>query len=248
MKRLLLACDLDNTLLHSHRRRQEGDICVEWFEGRPQSFLAPDACRLLQRALRELLLVPVTTRSIEQYQRIQWPEGCVPECAVTTNGAILLRDGAVDEDWKKGSLEAVEPCRGELERLRGLLDGSCGQCRLVDGMYLFVPCGEEAQAQRCAAVWRERTPLVTAVSGRKLYFFPPGIDKGSAVDRLRLEGQPVACAGDSEIDLPMLRTASLVLVPDAGMAARAGGTRTAVCPPGEDFARFLLETALRFRL
>lgn len=246
MRRILLACDLDNTLLHSHRSRRENDICVEWFEGREQSFLSPDARRLLRRAIRELRVVPVTTRSMEQYRRIQWPEECAPECAVTTNGAVLLRNGAADVEWTAASLKTAEPCRGELERLRGVLDASCGRCRLVDGMYLFVPCGDGEQAQRRAAAYREQTSLVTAVSGRKLYFFPPGMDKGAAVRRLREEGLPVVCAGDSVIDLPMLNAADFALVPDAGMAGRVSGPRTAVCPPGEDFARFLLEMALRY--
>ncbi len=44
------------------------------------------------------LLVPVTTRSVDQYRRIRWPGSREPDLAVTTNGAILLEPRADQGD------------------------------------------------------------------------------------------------------------------------------------------------------
>ncbi len=125
-KRILFACDLDNTLLHSHRVKSEGDICAEILDGKEQSFLTPEACRLI-RAITEnenITLLPVTTRSQEQYNRIKFPEGCTPKLALVCNGAVLLEDGAPEETWYNASAEAVKPHREELKRLEEKLKNS----------------------------------------------------------------------------------------------------------------------------
>ena len=247
MGRVLLACDLDNTLIHSHRRWQEGDICVERLEGREWSFMDPEVCRMLRQAAAELLFVPVTTRSVEQYRRIRWPGSCEPELAAAVNGAVLLRRGAVEEAWRGESLETVRGFRGELERLHGLLSGRFRICRIVDGMYLFVSCRDEEDAQRCAREHWGKTPLTVSPSGRKLYFFPPEVNKGNAVRRLRrrLGADLLLCAGDSGIDLPMLDAAGVAVVPDEALGKQVRAREIAVCPPGERFARFVMETAYR---
>lgn len=243
MERTLLACDLDNTLIHSHRARREGDVCVEWFQGREQSFLDAAAWDLLPRALRELRLVPVTTRSVEQYRRIRWPEGRAPELALAANGAVLLRSGEPDPDWH--GADCALPWREELERLLELLlkEGGHRACRIVDGAYLFAAYDGEDAALRCAR--DHSTGLVTAVSGRKVYFLPPGIDKGRALRRLQaaVKAPRVLAAGDSGLDLPMLNAAHLALAPDEALAARVR-VPVRVCPEGAAFARFILETAL----
>ncbi len=250
MKKLLLACDLDNTLLRSHRRRQEGDICVEWLEGREQSFLSAAACHLLRRAVRETFFAPITTRSVEQYRRIQWPEGCAPAMAAAVNGAVLIEDGVVNEAWREKSLGAVRPYQEELKRISLLLSGQGGfrVCRMVEETYLFASFENEAAAAARAEKYRGTTRLTVLSSGRKLYFFPPEINKGLAVLRLKeqLGAVRAASAGDSVIDLPMLNAAQLAIVPDESLVRHVTAPAVQVCGSGEDFARFILETALSF--
>ncbi|MDE6880005.1 MAG: HAD family hydrolase [Oscillospiraceae bacterium] len=243
MNRILLACDLDNTLLHSHRLRQAGDVCIEWFEGREQSFLDPAACRLLPQVLQALCLVPVTTRSVEQYRRIRWPAGCTPALALAANGAVLLRGGEPDQAWQ--GTDCAVPYLPELKRLHALLaeEGGYRACRIVDGAYLFAAWEAEEEALQCAG--KHPTSLTAAVSGRKVYFLPPGVDKGLALRRLQaaLDASRVLAAGDSQLDLSMLNAAHLALVPDSRLARQVEGA-VAVCPPGERFAHFILDTAL----
>ena len=75
MKKILFACDLDNTLIHSWKHKREGDICVEWLNGNEQGYIAEDTCEMLRKVMSLVEFVPVTTRSVAQYQRIMWPEG-----------------------------------------------------------------------------------------------------------------------------------------------------------------------------
>lgn len=56
--------DLDNTLIFSHRKKGvEDKIPVEYLNGKEQSYMPGELARLLTDN-QEILLVPVTTRSI----------------------------------------------------------------------------------------------------------------------------------------------------------------------------------------
>jgi hypothetical protein len=111
MEKILFACDLDNTLIHSWRHRKSGDVCIEHIGEKEQGYMSPKAAELYRSLPENILLVPVTTRSVDQYRRIEWPGNREPELAVTTNGAILLgrkdvlRDGITGSGLRDGQGE-----------------------------------------------------------------------------------------------------------------------------------------------
>lgn len=245
---LLLASDLDNTLLFSHRRRRPGDVCVEWLEGAPQGFMTPAAWEALGSLPAGVRLLPVTTRSVAQYRRIRWPEGAEPEYAVTTNGGILLGKDGPDPAWLAASQALAAPFQADLQRLYDALPSQdwCLRRKMVDGLYLFAVCPEGTDMDACAALFRGRQPLDVEPSGRKLYFFPPGLHKGAAADAARRLFAPdrLLCAGDSALDLPMLRLADLALVPDGALARQLPESSVEVCPAGVRFSEFVLQRTM----
>jgi len=103
-------------------------------------------------------------------------------------------------------------------------------------------------AERVARDWCGGSALQAVVSGRKVYFFPPGIDKGTALRRAveRFGPERVIAAGDSVIDVPMLRQADLALIPDAELLPRLPRERTRVCGRDCRFPDFVLENVLRY--
>ena len=107
MKGIVFASDLDNTLLYSRSHKREGDVCVEHIKGEAHGFMTPLAIERLREVSQKVRLIPVTTRSVEQYRRIEWPEGTAPEYAVTTNGAVLLHGGEVDAAWREAHYPAA---------------------------------------------------------------------------------------------------------------------------------------------
>jgi hypothetical protein len=56
----------------------------------------------------------------------------------------------------------------------------------------------------------------------RLYIFPKGFNKGTAVNMLchRLQPELLICAGDGLLDLPMLCTADIALVPNECLARK----------------------------
>ena len=65
--------DLDNTLIYSCRHDiGEEKVCVELYEGREVSFMTKRSLSLLKEVQKKALFVPVTTRTAEQYRRIDF--------------------------------------------------------------------------------------------------------------------------------------------------------------------------------
>lgn len=249
MKRLLFASDLDNTLLFSIRYRQPDDRCVEWLDGREQGFLTGTAIELLKQVCKTARFVPVTTRSVVQYQRIIWPEGCAPSYALTTNGAVRLINGEVDPAWQAESLAQLEPWREELDCVQRILEAMPGEKRVydVEGFYRYAAFDTPAEAEACVRDFPEQTGLTVSVSGRKAYWFPPFLNKGTALERLRTLEQPecIVSAGDSVIDLPMLHRADIAVVPSAELLSAEPGRRVLVHGGTERFSEFVLRQVLQ---
>ena len=80
------------------------------------------------------------------------------------------------------------------------------RCRIVDNAYLFVYCKDNIDIKKQENYCQKRTTLKVISSGRKIYFFPPKMDKGFALNLLKKKIKPikVISAGDSIIDIPML--------------------------------------------
>ena len=151
---ILFASDLDNTLLFSHQHARAGDVCVEYLDGKAQGFFPPSVIRGLAQINRTMRFVPVTSRSIAQFLRIQFPPGCVPKYALVANGGLLLRNGAVDPAWQARSLALAAPWRGELAKAGELLAQVPLplRARMVDDLYLFAACDSPAEAAQALAL------------------------------------------------------------------------------------------------
>ena len=202
--KILFACDLDNTLIHSYKKRSADDICIEIYDGREQSFITPRAFELIKKISAKILFIPVTTRSFEQYRRIFWFKDYKPRYAFTTNGAIFL-----DGEQKTFFRENIVPYAEELEnqRKKYVDDANFTICRIVDESFLFLRCRDDIDAEKITF----DTNLNVQHTGKKIYLFPPRINKGEALKMLIKKFLPdkVICAGDSAIDLPMLELADV---------------------------------------
>ena len=214
----LFACDLDNTLIHSYKHRTPEDICIEIYNDREQSFISSRAINLLRKIITKIIFIPVTTRSIEQYNRIKWQEDILPKYAVVSNGANLIEDGKINTEWQKETLTYIQPYEEELHYQHSLLsqDKHFSICRIVDNSFLFLKCCDELNVDACALELQNNTKLTVEHFGRKIYLFPPLLNKGEALRRLQNKISPIHtfCAGDSYIDIPMLNLADTAYVPE----------------------------------
>ncbi len=229
--KFLFACDLDNTLIHSYKHKTDDDICIEIYNGREQSFISRRTAELLSGVVKKILFVPVTTRSVEQYQRIHWTEKIKPEFAVVSNGANFLRAGVVDKNWRRDSSEFIQPYLNELREREKIFsrDLNLTVCRIVDESFLFLKCSDEVRTHELAEKIQKQTGLNVNYSGQKIYLFPPKLNKGAALMRLKkiFTPQKIFAAGDSATDLPMLDVADFAYLqknfPDNGRYKKFSG-------------------------
>jgi HAD superfamily hydrolase (TIGR01484 family) len=225
---ILFACDLDNTLIHSYKRADENDICVEiGKDGKKLSYMTPKAYNALEK-LREnknIYIVPLTTRSVEQYQRINLFKNTVPEYAMTSNGGNLLVNGIPDKEWHEDSLKLISDCISEMKKGMEILDNHYATqfpSRFVDELFVFTKSDavDEIMSILENALDTDKVSLFS--NGEKVYILPEILSKGTAVRRFseKIGFDMTISAGDSGFDIPMLSYTDISVYPSEKFAEK----------------------------
>lgn len=245
MTGLLAATDLDRTLIYSRAAWQlpgvdpgapvpDDLVCVEVLDGAPLSYMTTRAAALLQQLRLRAEVVPVTTRTEQQFGRIALPGGA-PQYAITTNGARLLVDGIADPEWTAAVADRIAGACAPLGEVVAMLaaQGPEWMLRVRDAQAAFCyaiidRAAAPAQALATLRAWCAQRGWTVSVQGRKLYCVPVPLTKGAAVDEVarRTGSTVIAAAGDSLLDAGMLRAADVAIRPAHGELAAAGWT----CP------------------
>jgi hypothetical protein len=203
-------------------------MCVEEINGVPASFMTEGAAHGLAALSKIADVVPVSTRSPEQFARLRLPT--TSRRAVLANGGLLYVDGQVDSTWSAvlaARLRAATPfdevwrhvhsaCDPQwTTRIRGVRELLCyavlERGQVPDSFVLH----ERAWAS--ARGWR------TSLQGRKLYWVPAVLTKAAAVAEIadRIGTEVVLAAGDALLDADLLEYADRGVFPSHGELADA---------------------------
>lgn len=212
-----LFSDLDNTLIYSHRTELPPDkVAVEYLNGQAQSFMTARALWFLQNA-SWARLIPVTTRSVEQFRRVFVFERTLPcRYALVCNGGELLIDGESDPQWLR---ETRQLAAQELAALPEAADAMRAitpeRIHAPSDLMVYAKCGDPVQAAKILRTRVDLTRLNVLHDSRKVYCIPHSINKGSALERFqkRFPTRFIVAAGDSEFDIPLLNAADLAVFP-----------------------------------
>ena len=94
----ILCADMDNTIIYSYKRNiGENKLNVELYNGREISFISEKTHDLLKKVSEKMTIIPTSTRTEEQYKRIDLDIGIVPY-ALVCNGGVLLVNGKRDRE------------------------------------------------------------------------------------------------------------------------------------------------------
>ncbi|MDE6701585.1 MAG: HAD hydrolase family protein [Acetatifactor sp.] len=214
----VLHIDLDNTLIYSYRHDiGNAKINVEIYQGREISFLTKTTHENLKKIKERILIVPTSTRSIEQYNRINLQIGNISH-ALVCNGGVLLIDGKKEPLWYQTSLKLIQESLPALDTARRFLEKDVRrkfELRFIEELFLFTKCDEPE-----TVVEELRETLDTNMTDvfhnkEKVYVVPRKLSKGKAVERFReyIKADKVIAAGDSEFDISMLRAADIGIAP-----------------------------------
>lgn len=217
---ITLFCDLDNTLIYSHRRFLSGPkIVAEYYRGKEQSYITEKTLRFLTKC-RSVSVVPVTARTLPQFDRLDWlirQLNCT--YALVLNGAILLKNGMVDKQWAIESDMMAHKSKDEMERVLSLMKRSedAVQVRYFDRFMIYA-IAEDPGAE-CERLIQEADCTLVKIfcDSKKVYCVPAAFTKGAAAARLMSQTFPelTIAVGDSENDLSLLEIAEIPIAPES---------------------------------
>ncbi|CAM3845535.1 HAD family hydrolase [Mycobacterium frederiksbergense] len=231
----LLASDLDRTLIYSRRffdAAQPPPQCVEIYRGEPISFMTPRASDLLRQLSIHNMVVPTTTRTIAQYNRIDLP-GAPYRYAITSNGGTLLIDGTPDVSWSADVAARIRAGGPPLREVRTELQSRIHESwvhslRTAENLFCYLVVDQAAMPSSFVPNWTQWCSdrgWTVSQQGRKIYTVPEQLCKSRAVAELhrRLttsgvlpEGAPILAAGDGALDAQLLQFAHAAIRPAHG--------------------------------
>lgn len=215
---IIFHSDLDNTLIYSYKHNIGPDkLCVENYQNREVSFISEEAMEILKRIHANLVFVPTTTRTMEQYKRICFHR-INPRYALVCNGGILLTNGQIDYSWYEQSLDLIFSAREELKDSIKLLDKDQNrsfEVRFIEELFVYTKSREPQKTVNLLHSHLDSNEIDVLCNKDKVYVMPKKLSKGDGIKRLKkiLNPQKVISAGDSLFDISMLKASDLGLCP-----------------------------------
>ena len=216
---MIFATDLDNTMIFSYKRvygLENELICVEYYNGKPMTYITHTAIKLLRNLLNKIYVIPITTRSISQLKRISLFS--TMEYAVSDNGGVIYHNGVTVPEWdnyintilKRYDFQTTLKIFNELPNL--MISST-----IVDGKFIVT---KSSDVDRCKKIlgYKLDTGIWKIVSqGQKIYAIPKEINKGNALryisEHLIPNNRPIISAGDGTLDFSMLVYSDYSIIP-----------------------------------
>ena len=214
----ILCTDLDNTIIYSYKHDIGNEkMNVEIYKEREISFISNHTYELLKKVNEEFLIIPTSTRTIEQYERIDLKIGTF-KYALVCNGSVLLVDGKKDKDWYKESLRLAKPSNLEVKKALEYLENDkrrTFELRYIEDLFVFTKCYKSETVVNELREYLDKNLVSVFNNKEKVYVLPTSLSKGKAIERLRkyLKAEFIIAAGDSEFDISMVEAADVGLVP-----------------------------------
>ena len=224
MSKIIFAFDLDGTAIFSKNKIGDNTNnfkCVERINGVDFSFMSNDSFNsyvdFYSQYNDKVILLPITSRSISQYKRIEWPNGLTPRLAITTNGANLLENGVVSSDWHNILLSNIGKTKKERLSLVKQMSNMPGFVKFYDCDSAFDLVFFETEKHAKNAKEKliiKHNDIQIFVSGRRIYVLSSKILKEKALLRLKEIEKPdlIIAAGDSSIDVGYLKISDFQII------------------------------------
>lgn len=223
---MIFATDLDCTLIYAERflaSYEKETLNIEIFKEKPISYISAKALTLLKELDKVAMVIPITTRNREQYERISiWREYIKPQIYVVNNGGTIFVEGKEDRIWAakiKKQLNALTLSYEEalslfLSLYRGPIERYKKSDELIwlvlsDKNHIDWEAVKDFQRHVEGHGWR------IDVNGRKIYLYPDCIRKWEALRYIKANylNEKIVAAGDSLFDSEMIHQAEFGIVP-----------------------------------
>lgn len=233
--------DLDRTMIYSAASMNLSKMdattflrVAEMHEGKPFAYMTSVAYSMMEIINNSSYLIPVTTRTVEQYRRIRIPgmtetnflPSTAAQYAVTSNGGKILVNGEEDRDWSDYIQKEVADKCAPIKDVNALLKPYDSESwlikrRVAEGLFTYLVLDRAETPQHVLESVKEKMTewnWSVSMQGRKFYCVPAIMTKGIAFDEIitRLGADYSMAAGDSLLDIPMLERADFAVRPAHG--------------------------------
>lgn len=234
---MIFASDLDRTLIYSEKfinDTNEKDVILleSKFKDNQQikiSYMYKKTLTRLKEIDSEEIFIPVTTRSLDQYRRIQLKENEItPMYAVTSNGGNILINGEVDQEWQEIISRQLDDLPLKIDQCYKLLSDqhshpSIEEIKKVEGLFVYCLVDLETFSPGVLEAFQlsvDKQGWCVFYHGRKVYIIPKFIKKEEAlrhiIDHYIKTSHLVVSAGDSNMDVGMAKVSDYFIGPRHG--------------------------------
>lgn len=227
---MIYATDLDRTLIYSEsflesnpELNESNKILID--TSKVCSYIHKDVATHLREILSkksEIRFLPVTTRSIAEFNRIEFRKiGIKVEYAITSNGGTILHNGEPLKEWEnyKNSninIDELVSIARDLE----IINPDDYKSKIIDESFIMTKCSIDKVSEQERLIFIDNIKksyhhydILTHKS--KVYVVPRVVRKDNALTWIKhyINEDEVVSSGDSAFDLPMLSIANLSIIP-----------------------------------
>lgn len=234
---VLLGTDLDRTIIfsekfieqHNKQDWKDNHICLEHYNGKPLSYVTKETFNYLYNLLEspydKNTFIPITTRSIEQFKRINLISNF--PYAITNNGGVILKYGKPIKEWTDFINSQKEKLKVLYQEIIDLYTNNPEvyekEGKLVDELFLFIKI-KDLNKNKVESFLKDleskllNTGWTFTLQGKKLYIIPEYIRKDRALlylinNHLKEFSNIVITAGDGKLDLDLIEFGDINFVP-----------------------------------
>ena len=219
---MVFLTDIDKTLIFSKAARSDV-LPIAYYRGKVTNYMTVTAVQLLQQLSERVQLVPVTSRSIAELNRIELISAT--KYAIVDNGGTILEDGNIHMPWcNMVNQDLKNYDLGYAKKVFSNIPENISAPAIVDGRFIFCKSNYDEKARRDYLEGILGFMYKIYIDGIRTYAIPKPINKLRACKYLCeeiLKEQPTFAAGDDFPDLEMLQYASIGLIPAGSELAKS---------------------------
>ena len=215
---MIFATDLDGTMIYNHRtiKGYENEMsCVEYIDKRPITYMTNDSIKNLEILEKKAFVIPVTTRTTAQLQRVKYFSSM--KYVIAANGGTILINGIESKVWKN-RIDHILPnydFNSILAVFSKILPYLSENPTIVDEKYVFARakdinlCRQVLENEINAKIWK------MLFHRQKIYIIPNDINKKNAIQFIKEEILPdnlLVSSGDSILDKCMLEYSDYAII------------------------------------
>lgn len=245
---MIFFTDIDNTLIFSEKRKPKDSICVEYKDNQPLTFMSKKAIELYKELCRKITVVPVTTRSTEQFMRIKNIKDT--KYAITANGARLLVNGKEDKEWADYFISYANSFKSVFDKCNNVLKDNFPKCcvRMADSIFMYSRLDENThKAFIILSELCKNDDVNINESHGKIYIIPKKIGKDNAIKyfckKYNIKNKTIS-AGDSLMDMNMLLLTDIAIAMCGELEERLKGYKNIIFTNSPNDTEFVLNTII----